>query len=129
MGQEIIIPIAGIIGVIVLPTTLLAMILYHYYKNRHEEKMAMIEKGITWKEPEKPVRKINRYATLEYALVMIGLGLGAFIGIWITPYVPQGSFWHSFLFPAFIVLFGGLGFLAYFFLSLRFMNKEDKENE
>ncbi|MCK9343008.1 MAG: hypothetical protein M0P33_03760 [Massilibacteroides sp.] len=123
------IPFFGIIGVFILPAILLSIILFHYFKNRHQEKMAMIEKGITLVEPERPMRKVNRYATLEYALVMIGLGLGAFIGIWIVPYLPQQSFWNQFVFPGIIILFGGLGFLAYFFLSLRFMNKENKEKD
>lgn len=121
MGQEILIPILGMILAIGLPLVLAMM----FTKFRHEERMAMIDKGVTLEEPAK---KVNRYAALRNGLFMVGLSFGAIVGLFVSPYMPTYSDWADLSVPIMAVLFGGVSFVLYFFIS-RSMELKEKDSE
>lgn len=121
MNEDIIIPVLGIVFAIGLPL-ILAMALGKF---RHDERMAMIEKGVTLEEP---VKKSNRYPALRNGLFMIGLSLGAIIGLYVSPSLPTYSDWADLSVPIMAILFGGVAFVVYFFVS-RAMEMKEKNTD
>ena len=71
------IPLVAIVCAVGLPVVLLIVLVVRTTRTKHEERMAMIEKGIVLEEPE---RKANKFNALRNGLLMIGLALGAISG-------------------------------------------------
>lgn len=117
------IPLVAIICAVGLPILMIIILGVQAQKGRHLERLAMIEKGVVLEEPEK---KANRYPALRNGIVMIGLALGVIIGLFTEPYLPSHNEYFSWSIPAFTVLFGGIGFVVYFFLSRQMQQKENK---
>ena len=111
--NELWIPILGVICAVGMPVLLGIIASYMTIKSKHEEKMAMIEKGIVLEEAMRPERRPNRYNTLRNGIFMIGLSLGVIV----------------LLVPAITIMFGGVAFIIYFFLSRSLMEKERLEDE
>lgn len=90
-----------------------------FMRNRHRERMTMLEKGIDAtllvKKPES-----TRANALKYGLLLMGLSLGLlvafFIDLSILTHIPEPP-----LYMGSIFLFGGLGLLAYYLI----MEKRD----
>ena len=59
--NELWIPILGVICAVGMPVLLGIIASYMTIKSKHEEKMAMIEKGIVLEEAMRPERRPNRY--------------------------------------------------------------------
>lgn len=123
------IPILGIICAIGMPVLLAIIASYMSIKSKHEEKMAMIEKGIVLEEAARPERKPNRYSTLRNGIFMMGLALGVIIGMFVDASYSYNNDWFFLLVPAITVMCGGLSFIIYFFLSRYLMEKERIEDE
>lgn len=121
MNEDVIIPVMAMLSAIILPL-LLAMSLGKF---RHDERMAMIEKGVTLEEP---VKKSNRYPALRNGLFMIGLSLGAIVGLYVSPSLPAYSDWADLSVPIMAILFGGVAFVVYFFVS-RAMEMKEKHTD
>lgn len=122
---EVLIPIVAIICAVGLPVIMIILLGLDSQKSKHAERMAMIERGAFLEEPEK---KANRYPALRNGIVMIGLSLGLIIGLFVDPYLPDYGGFFSLGIPAFTILFGGIGFVIYFFFSRKMQSEETKEN-
>lgn len=86
---------------------------------RNRERMAMIEKGVSPKDFMTD-RRPNSYGILKWALLLVGIGFGLFIGSILETYtrVPEEpAYFASALF------FGGAGLFAAFMIA---KNAEDK---
>lgn len=129
MNEEVWIPILGVICAVGMPVLLAIMASYMIIKSKHEEKMAMIERGIVMEEVARPERKPSRYNTLRNGIFMIGLSLGVIVGMFINLAIDSDSDWFYLLVPAITILFGGVSFVCYFFLSRCLMEKERLEDE
>lgn len=128
--EDILIPSIAIICTVGLPIILGMIAAYMSIKGRHEERLAMIEKGIPMPEP--PVRaekKPNRYPALRNGMFMIGIAVGIFVGIFVSPYMPDYSDWADVTVPTMAILFGGISFIVYFFVSRSLIEKEKKQDE
>lgn len=126
--DALIIPLVAIICAVGLPTILAILASYMTIKSRHAERMAMIERGMTLEEIPKPERRPNRYSALRNGIFMIGLALGILVGLYIQPHIPPLNDWVDLTIPTFAILFGGLAFIVYFFLSRYLMAQEEKED-
>ena len=129
MNEGLWIPILGIICAIGMPVLLAIIASYITIKSKHAEKMAMIEKGIVLEEAIQPERKPSRYSTLRNGIFMIGLSIGVLVGMFVNLGVGSDSDWFYLLVPAITILFGGISFVSYFFLSRYLLEKERKEDE
>ncbi len=129
MEDGLLVPILGIICVIGMPVLLAIIASYMTIKSKHEEKMAMIERGIVLEEAPRPERNPNRYNTLRNGILMIGLSLGVIVGLAFDSSFTYDSDWFFLSLPAVVILFGGVAFVVYFFLSRFFMRKESEEDE
>lgn len=122
--ENLLVPIVAIVCAVGLPIIMIIILGVQAQRGRHAERLAMIEKGAVLEEPEK---KANRYPALRNGIVMIGLSLGLIIGLFVEPYMPNYSDFFSLGIPAFTILFGGIGFVAYFFFSRSMQQKERKD--
>ena len=123
MGE--LVAVLAVIGIFILPVAALGIGWVVLLRNRHEERIKMIEKGVILEEPEK---KANRYPALRNGLFMVGLAIGLILGMFVAPYVPENDF-NFLVIPVFSVLFGGFGFIVYFALSRKLQVKERQEDK
>lgn len=124
--NETLIVVVSVVCAVGLPVITGLILGYQSMRNRHEQRMNMIDKGIILEEPE---RKANRYPALRNGLVMIGLALGILFGILMYPAFPNMDGWEELIIPMMAILFGGIAFIIYFFLSYKMQKKERRENE
>ena len=123
--EGLLIPLLAIICTIGLPILLVSLIVYKSVQTKHQEKLAMIEKGMILQEPEK---RTNKYTALRNGLLLVGLAVGAMIGLGISETWLRDSFAGDFMIAIMTILFGGIAFLAYFFM-IRSMQKQDNNPE
>ena len=86
---------------------------------RNRERMAMIEKGVSPKD-FMTERRPNSYGILKWALLLVGIGFGLFIGGLLSAYTridEESAYFAAALF------FGGAGLFAAFLIAKR---AEDK---
>jgi hypothetical protein len=121
----LLIPIVAIICTIGLPILVISIIVYKSVQTKHQEKLAMIEKGMILQEPDK---RTNKYTALRNGLLLVGLAVGAMIGLGISETWLRDSFAGDFMIAIMTILFGGIAFLAYFFM-IRSMQKQDNNPE
>ena len=121
----LLIPIVAIICTIGLPILVISIIVYKSVQTKHQEKLAMIEKGMILQEPEK---RTNKYTALRNGLLLVGLAVGAMVGLGISETWLRDSFAGDFMIAIMTILFGGIAFLAYFFM-IRSMQKQDNNTE
>ncbi len=114
------IPLVAIVCAVGLPVVLLIVLVVRTTRTKHEERMAMIEKGIV-----RAGRKANKFNALRNGLLMIGLALGAIGGIYLDDTMPHD--WAGFSVVIFTVLGGGIAYLAYFFIVLKMLEKEKEQ--
>ena len=62
-------------------------------------------------------------------IIMIGLSLGVIVGMMVDSAFTYDSDWFFLLVPAITIMFGGVAFIIYFFLSRSLMEKERLEDE
>jgi len=99
-----------IIGMITTFGTTFGLVFY-YLHTRNKQRLAMIEKGVDpktfWPKPTS-----NKFASLKWSLLLIGVAIGLFIGAVIqkSTDLEEGAQF------AMVLLFGGLGLLTYYFI-------------
>ena len=111
MLTEILVPIAAF--------ALTFGVIFIIFSARNRERMAMIEKGINPKDFIKGRPSI--YNILKWALLLVGIGVGVFIGSLLETYTGIQEE------PAYfgpILLFGGLGLFVAFLITKK-APKED----
>ena len=94
-------------------------IVFVVVQSRNRERMAMIEKGVSPKDFMTD-RKPNSYGILKWALLLVGIGFGLFIGSVLETYtsIPEEPAYF-----AAALFFGGAGLFAAFLIAKR---AEDK---
>ena len=96
-------------------------VVYVIVSARNRERMAMIEKGVSPKDFLTD-RRPNSYGVLKWALLLIGLGFGLFIGSILEAYtsIPEeAGYFASALF------FGGAGLFGAFLLAKKAEEKSE----
>jgi hypothetical protein len=95
-------------------------IVYVVVSARNRERMAMIEKGVDPKD-FMTEKKSNVYGIIKWALLLMGVGLGLFLGSILEAYtdIPEEPAYF-----ACALLFGGLGLALAFFIT-----KKGEENK
>ncbi len=105
--SPILIPIFAIIGGVIMVVLLLIF--------NNKERMAMIEKGLTPSVPT-ATPKTTPPSTLRFALLAIGAGLGLLIASFLETVAHMDE---DVVFPAMILIFGGLGLLGSYVIQLK----------
>jgi hypothetical protein len=101
------------------------VILFWFLHTRHKERTKLIDKGLTPEEvrayytnTEKKPK--NPYSTLKWGILFTFLGLGLFISYFLSEVYDMSDS----ITPAFLLFFGGLGFIIYFII----VNKKLSQN-
>ncbi|MCT4698290.1 MULTISPECIES: DUF6249 domain-containing protein [Tenacibaculum] len=99
-------------------------IFYLFYSTRNKERLALIEKGVDAKIFMQGERKkstlTGRIIVLNLALLLMGIGLGIFLGLVIDTYT---SMQEEAIYPAMIFLMAGLGLFTGFSLTKKLDNE------
>ncbi|WP_394993626.1 DUF6249 domain-containing protein [Emticicia sp.] len=103
------IPITAILGFVGM------MIILRKFDN--DEKMALIEKGLAL--PEKQGSKVNPASALRWGCLFVGVGLGIFVANMIASVKSDTEA----LYPALIMIFGGLGLLISYYVQFKLDEK------
>jgi len=109
---EGLIPLTAIIFVFGIP----GVIIFWYIYIRHKERTKLMDMGLSPQEAKEYFRESERkpknpYASLKWGILMTMIGIGLFIGILLD----EMGFKDS-LTGVMVLLFGGLGFLIYYFV-------------
>ncbi|HEY3251278.1 MAG TPA: DUF6249 domain-containing protein [Ignavibacteria bacterium] len=109
---EGLIPLTAIIFTFGIP----GAIIFWYIYIRHKERTKLMDMGLTPQEArdyfkEQERRPKNPYSSLKWGILLTMIGLGLFIGI----ILDEMGFKDS-LTGVMVLLFGGLGFLIYYFV-------------
>ncbi|HOP04166.1 MAG TPA: hypothetical protein PL017_02880 [Tenuifilaceae bacterium] len=98
---------------IIFSHSLVFGVFYFIFRQRHRERMTMIERGV---DPSIFIRKPtgNASTALKYGLFITGIALGIFAGSLLDLYsqIEDGAAYISMIF-----LFGGLGLLAFYIIE------------
>ncbi len=84
---------------------------------RHRERMTMIEKGMKAEDLkpffQKSVRPWSPLSSLKWGMVLIAVGAGILLGLWLeSTFQVQGG-----VFPALIALFGGAALVLFYVIA------------
>lgn len=111
MWEVIITRITGMLAVLLIFGGIPAAIVLGYYFNRkasHAERMALIEKGVdpsVFMKDEPP-----SYSALMWGLLILGIGVGAFLGYILSVYTSMG---REYMMPTLALVFGGFGLVGF----------------
>ena len=128
--EDVLVPIAGIVGAFSFPLFLLWVILEMRKANhRNKENMALISQGIIPETTVKPKATPNRFVSLRNGIVLVGIAVGILVGFGISEGMKlheEQAFW---IYSACILLFLGIGYLIYFFATQNMKLPSDNEND
>lgn len=112
-------PFIPIIAILSTFGTMFGLVFYYLY-TRNKQRLAMLEKGV---DPKTfcPKPTANKYASLKWSLLLIGIALGLFFASVLdkSTDLEEGAQF------AMVLLFGGLGLLGYYFI----IRKNDKDGD
>ena len=124
--------IEGLIPItaIIFTFGILGAIIFWYIYIRHKERTKLMDMGLTPQEArdyfrEQERKPKNPYSSLKWGILLSMIGIGLFIGILLD----EMGFKES-LTGVMVLLFGGIGFLIYFFVVLnKFSNGKILESK
>lgn len=105
-----------------------ALVLYKYFNERHKERMAIIEKGLSpvdYQELYKRqfMRVSNPLTSLKWGLLAVFVGLGLFTGAALIEFAHlDGSFA-----VAMAIVWGGAGLIVYYFIAAKKMKEQEPQ--
>lgn len=117
---EVFIPLFAVLGLF----GTIAGLGYLFFKTRHQERMALIEKGVDASLFHSKKDNRKQWPALKQGLLITGFGLGIFLGQLVGRYTVLDTE------PAtlsMILLFGGSGLLLYHFIASKKRYDEDDE--
>jgi hypothetical protein len=92
------------------------LILWKYFDNRHKERMAMIDKGVSAAELRGNFTfKPNPLSNLKWGLLAVSTGLG----ILTASYLYEVHNWDDGVFPSMILIFGGVSLIVFYAIAAR----------
>ncbi|HAL57119.1 MAG TPA: hypothetical protein DCP63_11770 [Bacteroidetes bacterium] len=96
-----------------------AAVLVVYFNNRHKERMAMIEKGVSPAEfkgtPLREMLRANPLSSLKWGLLTMFVGIGLMVGT----FLERSLYWHDSVYPACMLIFGGLALILFYWIASR----------
>ena len=113
-----------IVTLIVFGST--GIILWKFMESRHREKMAMIEKGVSPADFKgmslRDVFRLNPLSSLKWGLLAMFVGLGVFF----AERMEQLFYWHDSVYPASMLMSGGLALVIFYLIAARKTKREDE---
>ena len=121
---EGLIPLAAIVFTFGIP----GVIIFYWIYLKHKERAKLMDMGLSPQEArdyfrEQEKRPKNPLSTLKWGILITMIGIGLFIGILLD----EAGFKDE-LTGVMILLFGGLGFIIYYFVASSKLKKQDEQN-
>lgn len=121
---EAFVPVIGIIFTFGIPGVI---IFYHIYL-KHKERTKLMDMGLSPQEARDYFREIERkpknpLGTLKWGILFTMIGIGLFLGILLD----EAGFKDE-LTGVMVLLFGGLGFIIYYFVASSKLKKDTAQN-
>ena len=100
---------------IIFSHSLVFGVFYFFFRQRHRERMTMIERGV---DPSLFMKKPNSSSSsaLKYGLFLAGLAIGLFVASLLDRFTQLQD---EPIYFSMILLFGGIGLLAYYVIERR----------
>ncbi|MCI0707081.1 MAG: hypothetical protein L0Y80_06340 [Ignavibacteriae bacterium] len=100
------------------------LILWKWIESRHRERMTMIEKGVKPAEfkgtPLRDWFRPNPLSSLKWGMLAAFVG----IGIMVATYLERNLYWNDSVYPASMLIFGGLALIVFYVIASKKMNKD-----
>ena len=120
--------LVAILSAVALPIVAGLILGYQFITSRHRERMGLINQGIIPPETSKKKSDPNRMVSLRNGIVLVSLGIGVIAGILSIENLVLDNSSKFFVMTAAILVFLGIGYLAYFFLSQKIERKDIQED-
>ena len=128
--EDVLVPIVAIVGVFGFPLFLLWVILEIRKVNlRNKENMSLIALGIIPEKDAKQKRTPNRFVSLRNGIVLIGIAVGILAGFSISEGMSQEEEKAFWIYSSSILLFLGIGYLVYFFVTRNMTISSENETD
>ena len=116
--SEFLIAAIAVLSIFALPIATGLVLGITFMRNRHKERMGLINQGIIPHDTPRRKATPNRFVSLRNGIVLASIGVGLSVGLLLGKYVlnmdEDSIFW---VISASILLFLGLGYLTYFFVT------------
>ena len=103
-----------------------AWVLIIYFNNRHKERMAMIDKGVSPADfrgaPLRQWFQANPLSSLKWGLLAAFVGIGLFV----AEMLDRAYFLHESIYFATMLVFGGVALIVFYMIATAKMKKEDQ---
>jgi hypothetical protein len=120
---EAMIPVVGIIFTFGIP----GILIFYWLHMKHKERTKLMDMGLSPQEARDYFREIERkpknpIGTLKWGILFCMIGIGLFFGILLE----EAGFKDE-LTGVMVLLFGGLGFIIYYFVASSKLKKNNNE--
>ena len=119
--------LVAILSAVALPIVAGLILGYQFIASRHRERMGLINQGIIPPETSKKKSDPNRMVSLRNGIVLVSLGIGVIVGILSIENLVLEDSVKFFVMASAILVFLGIGYLVYFFLSQKIEKKDIQE--
>ena len=119
--------LVAILSAVTLPIVAGLIVGYQFIASRHRERMGLINQGIIPPETSKKKSDPNRMVSLRNGIVLVSLGIGVIVGILSIENLVLEDSVKFFVMASAILVFLGIGYLVYFFLSQKIEKKDIQE--
>jgi len=102
------------------------LIIWKFIESRHRERMSMIDKGVkpadfkgvSWREMFRP----NPLSSLKWGMLAMFVG----VGIMVATYLERNMYWNDSVYPASMLIFGGLALVVFYGIASSKLKKESE---
>jgi len=119
--------LVAILSAVALPIVTGVVLGYQFIESRHRERVGLINQGIIPPETSKKKSDPNRMVSLRNGIVLVSLGIGVIVGILSIENLVLEDSVKFFVMASAILVFLGIGYLVYFFLSQKIEKKDIQE--
>ena len=127
MDFELLIPIIAILSSVALPIAAGIILGLRSMKSRHAERMGLIEQGIIPPQKERRKATPSRLVALRNGIIFASLGLGSLVALLLMQYTKLTFSPPPIVYGVSILLFLGMGYLIYFWVSRDMYDNEKRE--
>ena len=100
------------------------LIIWKWIESRHRERMGMIEKGVKPSDFKGgslgDFFRFSPLSSLKWGMLAMFVGLG----IMVASYLDRSMYWNDSVYPASMLIFGGLALIIFYQIASKKMNKD-----
>lgn len=102
------------------------LLIWKFLDSRHRERMTMIEKGVNPADFKgmsfREMFRFNPLSSLKWGLLAMFVG----VGIMVATYLERNLYWHDSVYPASMLICGGLALIIFYGVASSKMKKNSE---